>query len=68
MDTERPSDDSLKGLILVYVDDMLITGRSEVVARTLEQIQRFWQTSTPDEVADGVSSKFLGVEIVKKGE
>ena len=61
-------DETLQGLILVYVDDMLITGRDEVVTRTLEQIQRVWQTSTPEEVADGASTKFLGMEIVKKGE
>lgn len=61
-------DETLQGLILVYVDDMLITGRDEVVTRTLEKIQRVWQTSTPEEVADGVSTKFLGMEIVKKGE
>ena len=61
-------EDTLRGMILVYVDDMLITGEEKVVTKTLEQIQRVWQTSTPEEVTNGKSSKFLGMEIVKEGE
>ena len=61
-------DDTLKGLILVYVDDMLITGSKEITTLVLEKIQKVWQTSIPEEVLDGTSSKFLGMEIARNGE
>lgn len=64
----RSSDNALKGVILVYVDDMLITGEAEVAKLALEQIQKVWQTSTPEEVCEGRGTKFLGMEILKKGE
>ena len=64
----RQCDDALCGLILVYVDDMLITGSVLTTNLVLEQIQKVWQTSAPEEVSEGVSVKFLGMEITKRGD
>ena len=63
-----PEDEVLRGIILVYVDDMLISGQGDLPDLVLQQIQRVWQTSPPEEVVEGVKSKFLGMEIAKKGE
>ena len=55
----------LYGLLMTYVDDMLIVGSDQVVSKTMEAIQLKWKTSTPDRVTS-VPVKFLGVEISKQ--
>ena len=47
---------------------MLIAGEGQTPTLVLSQIQKVWQTSTPEEVTEGVKSKFLGMEIVRRGE
>ena len=58
---------SLKGIILVYVDDMLITGETYVAEVLLAAIQKQWQTSEPERVTETLATKFLGMEICRKG-
>ena len=60
-------DDALLGLILVYVDDMMIVGAGRTPDLVLNQLQRIWQTSVPEEVTEEAQSKFLGVEIMRCG-
>lgn len=55
----------LVGLILVYVDDMLICGRGEVPEVVLRVLQDVWETSPPERIDEGSTSKFLGMEITK---
>ena len=40
----------------------------ETTTLVLEQIQKVWQTFILEEVLDGRSSKFLGMEIARRGE
>ena len=58
----------LCGLILVYVDDMMITGETGVAEMIIAEIQKIWQTSEPEGIDEGRPTKFLGMEIEKVGE
>ena len=58
----------LCGLILVYVDDMMITGETGVAKMIIAEIQKIWQTSEPEGIDEGRPTKFLGMEIEKVGE
>ena len=57
----------LSGIVLVYVDDMLITGQADVVKKVLAAIQEKWQTSEPEMVTETTATKFLGMEISRMG-
>ena len=57
--------DEIEAMILVYVDDMMIAGKGETTERLLSKIQEIWQTSEPERISEGVTSKFLGMEISK---
>ena len=61
-------DDSqqLVGMILIYVDDMLVGGRGDVADAVLQAVQGVWETSEPEKIDDGLMSKFLGMELTKK--
>ena len=58
--------DKMVGLILVYVDDLLISGCGDVPERVLQAIRKIWETSEPERIQDGASSKFLGMELMKE--
>ena len=67
-DSELENEDSaplpLRGLLMTYVDDILVTGSSAVVQAVMEKIRSTWTTTEPDQVNE-VPIKFLGVEISK---
>ena len=52
----------LYGLIIVYVDDLLILSVISIVEEILAEIKREWETSQPEWVGRG-SIRFLGMEI-----
>ena len=55
---------TLKGLLMTYIDDILVAGSREVVNAVMKKIRSTWTTSEPDQV--GVKPIcFLGVEISK---
>ena len=56
----------LVGMILVYVDDMLIGGCGNVANDVLRAVQGVWETSEPEKIDDGWMSKFLGMELTKE--
>ena len=53
---------SLYGLIIVYVDDLLILSVIAIVEEILAEIKREWETSQPEWLGHG-SIRFLGMEI-----
>ena len=55
------------GMMLVYVDDICISAPEEVAWKVVHLLQEEWQTSEP-EVAGEKPVKFLGMEVVKRGE
>ena len=52
----------LHGLILVYVDDMLILALLEVLEEVISTIQKEWATSAPEYLRRG-KIKYLGMEL-----
>ena len=58
---------SMRGVVLVYVDDMLIAGEEGVPESILKEVQRQWETSEPEWVTEEKSTKFLGMEISRSG-
>ena len=52
----------VRGVIMTYVDDLFVTGEDQVVKAVMEEIQRKWTTSPPDQVSSD-AIKFLGMEI-----
>ena len=52
------------GLVMTYVDDILITGRREVMESVTQQLQLTWSTSVPEEIGEK-PVRFLGIEITR---
>ena len=54
----------LIGLIVVYVDDILICGPTSLIREIAEAIRKLWKTSPLQLVAEG-DLRFLGIEIAR---
>ena len=52
----------LYGFMVVYVDDIMVLSREEIVIAVQKELQREWDTSTPEWLGK-VPAKFLGMEI-----
>ena len=63
-DLSGDEEPQLKGLLMTYVDDMMVAGDESVVTSVMEALQSKWTTSTPDRVSS-VPIRFLGTEITK---
>ena len=51
----------LLGLLMTYVDDMLVVGSSSIVSAVMQNIREKWETSEPDQIDQPI--RFLGMEI-----
>eukprot|EP00434_Breviolum_minutum_P006947 symbB.v1.2.006133.t1/scaffold365.1/size219215/8 len=56
----------MSGLLMTYVDDLFVVGRTSLVSATLNSIRSTWRTSSPEWVSEK-AIKFLGMD-VKKGK
>ena len=54
---------SLVGIVVVYVDDLLICSMPAIVIAVSEAIKKLWDTSSLAWASDGI--RFLGIEIAK---
>ena len=63
MKKEKVVQDSQRGLMLVYVDDLLILSEDKVVRGAIEVISQRWEVSSPEWLNEENPTKFLGVEI-----
>ena len=54
----------LIGLLVVYVDDILICGHTSLVRELAEAIRKLWRTSPLQLVGEG-ELRFLGIEIAR---
>ena len=55
--------DSQRGLMLVYVDDLLILSEKRIVQSVIDTISTKWEVSVPEWLNPERSTKFLGVGI-----
>ena len=63
---EATQAETLVGILLVYVDD-LILGADDVVQATIKSIQAKWDTSIPEEIDTASGVRFLGAELFRDG-
>eukprot|EP00435_Cladocopium_sp_Y103_P025428 s2033_g6.t1 len=56
------------GLLLVYVDDLLVMGKDEVIDLLIRAVQAKWETSIPEIIDDCSGVRFLGAELFKQGD
>ena len=52
-----------KGLILVYVDDLLIMGPEPLIQKCIKRISEEWEISKPEWLGKDRGVKFLGMDI-----
>ena len=52
----------LIGIVVVYVDDLLICGRTSIIKELAKAIRAIWRTSDLQLISDG-SVRFLGIEV-----
>ena len=64
---EATQAETLVGILLVYVDDLLILGADDVVQATIKSIQAKWDTSIPEEIDTASGVRFLGAELFRDG-
>ena len=65
------ADKVVYGYIMVYVDDIVVTGKLRTAVRMVQQIQSLWTTSTPTclEECGAVGNELLKeMQVVKKVE
>ena len=58
--------EAIRGLMLVYVDDLLICGDEEAIERMTDCIQQTWEVSTPEKIGGEKGVRFLGMELWRK--
>ena len=65
VDAEDPDDASLRlGLLLVYVDDMMILSTPQIIADVIAELGKTWELSPPELLDDG-NIHYRGVEICR---
>ena len=55
------------GLVMTYVDDILVVGSEDVVSAVAQEIQSTWTVTEPEVVSE-VPVRFLGMDILKVKE
>ena len=55
--------DDQVGLMIVYVDDLLVLGKEDLVSSCLRRIEKVWELSKPEWLSSEKPFKFLGVEM-----
>ena len=63
MKKEEVEQDVQKGLMLVYVDDLLVLSEERIVKSVIDTISGRWEVSEPEWLNPTKPTKFLGVEI-----
>lgn len=63
MKKEKTTQDVHKGLMLVYVDDLLVLSEREIVEEAIQTISSRWDVSEPEWLNETKPTKFLGVKI-----
>eukprot|EP00435_Cladocopium_sp_Y103_P041836 s2179_g11.t1 len=53
----------LRGVLLVYVDDILALGERPIIHLVIKHLRNLWETSEPEEITDTSGTRFLGMEL-----
>eukprot|EP00438_Fugacium_kawagutii_P029112 Skav233709 [mRNA] locus=scaffold2120:28636:35173:- [translate_table: standard] len=61
-------DDRLHGLVLVYVDDLMVFGCGDVIKGCLERVRQVWDLSEPEWLNPQSPVRFLGMDVWKMKE
>ena len=62
---DRGGEGTLVGMILVYVDDLLVLAQPDLVDPVLEEVKSIWDLSSPEEINGENGTRFLGSELWK---
>ena len=54
---------STLGLMLVYVDDLMLLGKLRLLQEALERVKREWELSPPEWLNSEHRVRFLGVDV-----
>ena len=57
------SEETIRGLMLVYVDDLLVCGDEEAIDLVTKSIQQTWEVSEPEKIGAQKGTRFLGMEL-----
>jgi len=61
----RETSGKVGGMVVIYIDDLLIVGEKEVKKMVIGEVKRIWETSTPEEIDEKTGVRFLGMELWK---
>ena len=56
------------GILIIYVDDLLLLGEPAVLDSLVDTIQSKWEISSPEEIDSVTGVRFLGTELFVKEE
>ncbi|CAE7450383.1 unnamed protein product [Symbiodinium necroappetens] len=59
--------EGIVGLLVVYVDDLMVGGVTKYASAILAEIRSIWQCSEPDQLSPKSPVRFCGVEIERQG-
>ena len=62
-EAEETGETEFVGMMLVYVDDILMMGETAVLDSITAALQSQWETSQPEDVVSDKGVRFLGTEI-----
>ena len=66
---KRKGSEKNHGALVTYVDDLLLLGEEELVARWVKEVQKKWEVSEPERVQGGENpTRFLGMELSRSVE
>eukprot|EP00435_Cladocopium_sp_Y103_P038530 s827_g10.t1 len=67
-DEDQGEEEVLRGLLLIYVDDLLVLGELSTIHLAAEAIKGIWEVSAPEQINDQKGTRFLGMELWRKEE
>ena len=62
---KKAGSEEVHGILLTYVDDLLILSTEQTAHAWMKEIRKEWETSEPEVVDKGSTTRFLGMEITK---
>ena len=66
VEEDSQGNEIIRGVMLIYVDDLLICGDQDAVNLVTQCIEQTWEVSTPEDVGHSQPTRFLGMELWKK--